>query len=218
MSPLLLRLALLVVFLPAVLLRGESLKADNEEVAAARTMTYWAGAPNMTLNGKPSCMLEFHPGGCTNWSYGAPAWQARLDNIAAHRQNVTGIIPALHAVVNGGLLGHNGDGSYQNFLPYLPKLKAMELEVLAFLGNAGRPQQAALEATIRRGPAFIRDAIAMAKQNGYDGYSWDHVSPVPYTSAALPAAVRRLSLRAPVLPAGAALQTGPALLGWAEVA
>ena len=163
---------------PPVRLLDGGLKADDEEVSGnsrpTRTMTYWAGAPNMTLNGKPSCMLEFHPGGCTNWSHGAPAWQARLDNIAAHRQNVTGIVPALHAVVNGGLLGYNGDGSYQNFLPYLPKLKAMGLEVLAFLGNAGRPQQAALEAAIRRGPAFIQDAIVMAKRNGYDGYSWDH--------------------------------------------
>ena len=114
----------------------------------------------------------------TNWSFGSPAWEVRLANIAAHRENVTGIIPAIHAVVNGGLLGYNGDGSYQNFLPYLPRLKAIRdkqgraLEILAFLGNAGNPQQAALEATIKRGPAFIQDAIKMAKKNGYDGFSW----------------------------------------------
>ena len=119
-------------------------------------------------------MLEFHPQGCTNWTARSTAWAARLANIAAHRANVTGIIPALHAVVDGGKLGHNGDGSYENFLRFLPQLKAMGLEVLAFLGNAGKPQRAALEAVIERGPAFIQDAIAMAKMNGYDGYSWDH--------------------------------------------
>ena len=32
----------------------------------------------------------------------------------------------------------------------------------------------AMALAIRRGPAFIQDAIAMAKRNGYDGYSWDH--------------------------------------------
>jgi hypothetical protein len=142
-------------------------------------MTYWAGASNMTLRGKPSCMLEFYPNGCTNWSLGSPAWEARLANIAVHRANVTGIIPAMHAVVTGGQLGYNGDGSYENFLPYLPRLKAMGLEILAFLGNAGKPQQAALEAVIKRGPAFIQEAIDTAKKNGYDGYSCN-IPPRPF--------------------------------------
>ena len=42
-----------------------------------------------------------------------------------------------------------------------------------FLGNAGSPQQPALEAAIKRGPAFFADAVAMAQKNGYDGYSMD---------------------------------------------
>jgi hypothetical protein len=48
----------------------------------------------------------------------------------------------------------------------------MGLEITAFVGNAGRTGggRPALEAMIKRGPAFIQECIAMAKQNGYDGY------------------------------------------------
>ena len=140
-----------------------TLKLDDEK--AKRTMTYWAGASNMTLNGKPSCMLEFHPQGCPNWTIGSAHWEERLANIQKHRANVTGIIPAMHAVVNGGKLGLNGDGSYHNFLPYLPRLKAMGLEILAFLGNAGKPQQPALEAAIKRSDDFIQECIDMVRSD-----------------------------------------------------
>jgi hypothetical protein len=63
-----------------------------------------------------------------------------------------------------------------DFLPYLPRLKEMGLEITAFLGNAGRSNggRSALEAMIRRGPAFIQDAIDVATKNGYHGYSIDH--------------------------------------------
>ena len=52
----------------------------------------------------------------------------------------------------------------------------MGLEITAFLGNAGKSGggRPALEAMIKRGPAFIQECITMAKQNGYDGYSIDH--------------------------------------------
>ena len=80
----------------------------------------------------------------------------------------------MHAIVNGGKLGLNGDGSYANWLPQLPRLKKMGLEITAFLGNAGSPQQPALEAAIKRGAAFFSDAVQMAKTNGYDGYSVDN--------------------------------------------
>ena len=43
---------------------GVDAARTGTQSGAGRTMTYWAGASNMTLaNGKPSCMLEFHPGG-----------------------------------------------------------------------------------------------------------------------------------------------------------
>ena len=52
----------------------------------------------------------------------------------------------------------------------------MGLEITAFLGNAGKSGggRPALEAMIKRGPAFIQECITMAKQNGYAGYSIDH--------------------------------------------
>ena len=138
-------------------------------------MTYWASASDMVLgpgsrhHGKPSC---YHPP-CTNWTQGSPAWGARFAMLEKHRANFTGLIPCMHAIVNGGKLGLNGDGSYANFLPQLPRLKNMGLEIIAFLGNAGSPSQTALEAAIKRGPAFFQDAINMALRNGYDGYSVD---------------------------------------------
>ena len=39
----------------------------------------------------------------------------------------------------------------------------MGLEITAFLGNAGSPQQPALEAAIKRGDAFFSDAVKMAQ-------------------------------------------------------
>ena len=43
---------------------------------------------------------------------------------------------------------------------YLPRLKAMGLEILAFIGNAGKPQQAALE------PALKSDGVETQAQRG----------------------------------------------------
>ena len=93
--------------------------------APARTMTYWATASDMVIDGKPSC---YSPP-CANWSAGSPAWDARFELIARHRANLTGLIPTMHAITNGGALGHNGDGSYHNWLPQIPRLRRMGLEV-----------------------------------------------------------------------------------------
>ena len=48
---------------------------------------------------------------CTNWSAGSPAWERRFALLQRHRANLTGLIPTMHAIVNGGKLGLNGDGS-----------------------------------------------------------------------------------------------------------
>ena len=76
-------------------------------------MTYWAGASDAIINGRPSCGVP----PCANWSYGSQDWDDRLALLAAHRQNFTGVIPCIHAVYDGGKLGPNTDGSYKNFLP-----------------------------------------------------------------------------------------------------
>lgn len=139
-------------------------------VTPNRTMTYWAGASDPMVHGRPSC---YNPP-CPNWTKGSADWETRFQKLEKHRANFTGLIPTMHAVVSGGKLGLNGDGSYKNWLPQLPRLKKMGLEITAFLGNAARPQQAALEAAIKRGPAFYDDCIQMALKNGYDGYSVDN--------------------------------------------
>jgi hypothetical protein len=159
-------LLLISLLLPAVV------AAVAMVVPANRTMTYWASASDPVVNGRPSCYTP----PCANWSLGSQDWEDRLALLAKHRENVTGLIPCIHAVVDGGTLGSNTEGSYKNFLPYLPKLKSMGFEITAFLGNAGRTGggRPALEAMIKRGPAFIQDCVAMAKKNGYDGYSVDH--------------------------------------------
>eukprot|EP00746_Dinoflagellata_sp_MGD_P025812 gnl/MRDRNA2_/MRDRNA2_160808_c0_seq1.p1 gnl/MRDRNA2_/MRDRNA2_160808_c0~~gnl/MRDRNA2_/MRDRNA2_160808_c0_seq1.p1 ORF type:complete len:377 (+),score=53.48 gnl/MRDRNA2_/MRDRNA2_160808_c0_seq1:77-1207(+) len=134
-----------------------------------RTMTYWADAPYPVIHGKPSC---YKPP-CTNWSDPA-AWEPRFATLTKHRANLTGMIACIHSVGDGGKLTDNGgDGSFENFLPHLPRLKAMGLEITAFLGNSGSNAQAALEAAIKRGPDFVEDAVQMALKNGYDGYAAD---------------------------------------------
>ena len=80
---------------------------------ANRTMTYWASASDAVINGRPSCATP----PCANWSHGSQDWADRLALLAAHRQNLTGLIPCVHAVVDGGKLALNPDGSYHNFLP-----------------------------------------------------------------------------------------------------
>ena len=127
------RLPLLAVWL-AALCHGRGGTAVYMYPLGNRTMTFWATASNPVVNGRPSC--SFPP--CANWSDGSADWEARLALLTKHRANLTGIIPAMHAVVDGGKLGLNGDGSYHAFLPYLPRLRAMGLEITAFLGNAGR--------------------------------------------------------------------------------
>jgi hypothetical protein len=78
-----------------------------------RTMTYWASASDPIVGGRPSC--GYPP--CANWSYGSSDWEERLALLSKHRENVTGIIPCIHAVVDGGTLGSNTEGSYKSVCP-----------------------------------------------------------------------------------------------------
>lgn len=166
------RLRALVLVASAFLMAGSSTRQAARVPVDNRTMTYWAAASDPVVHGRPSC--GFPP--CANWSEGSKDWEDRLALLAKHRDNFTGMIPCIHAVVDGGKLGLNGDGSYHAFLPYLPKLKAMGLEITAFLGNAGHTggKLPALEAMIKRGPSFIAESVAMALKNGYNGFAIDH--------------------------------------------
>jgi hypothetical protein len=146
---------------------GDSLEAAITNTN--RTMTFWLTSTNH---------------GCTNYSNpkhppipcprnatpGSKDWDDRIANITAHKDNVTGIIPCIHAIGPGGKLVPNDD-NYAKILPYLPAYKSLGLKVYAFLGNVGG--QGSLQAAMNRGQSLFADAIAMAKRNGYDGYSSD---------------------------------------------
>jgi hypothetical protein len=168
---------------------SEAAAAAAPPTSGQRTMTYWAGATNICgdprsdRHGSPhtSCVAccaknrtdpaRSYCCSARNSTPGSRDWEDRLSLLAAHRQNFTGLIPCAHAIGPGGKIISSYSDTYTNFSPYYPRLKAMGLKLYAFLGNVGG--QSSLEAAMKRRTDFFAECIAVAKRNGYDGFSSD---------------------------------------------
>eukprot|EP00746_Dinoflagellata_sp_MGD_P135809 gnl/MRDRNA2_/MRDRNA2_69854_c0_seq1.p1 gnl/MRDRNA2_/MRDRNA2_69854_c0~~gnl/MRDRNA2_/MRDRNA2_69854_c0_seq1.p1 ORF type:complete len:362 (-),score=61.27 gnl/MRDRNA2_/MRDRNA2_69854_c0_seq1:99-1118(-) len=134
-------------------LRSDVLRApqsSNKDKSNGRSVVFWLDPSTSGNNGTD--------------------WERRIAEVAAHRENLTGIIPCIHAIQSDGQLGAN-DMQFKSFMPYIDRYKAMGLEIFAFLGDTdGLP---GVLAAMKRGSAFFDQAVKIALANGYDGYNWD---------------------------------------------
>ena len=108
-------------------------------------------------------------------------WAARIANIKAHAENVTGVMPCIYDIGAAGTFAHGtGSRPYAELYPHMKELQAMGLQVVPLI--AGPPNPAGQRAlTSDNGARFIKAAVAEAVANNWAGYNFGelHLPRVP---------------------------------------
>ena len=101
-------------------------------------------------------------------------WAARIANIKAHAENVTGVMPCIYDIGAAGTFAHGtGPRPYAELYPHMKELQAMGLQVVPLI--AGPPNLAGQRAlTSDNGARFIKAAVAEAVENKWAGYNFDN--------------------------------------------